>query len=141
MTDRADKVSADLTGTQPRGQDLASRTALVLGAGRGLGRGVALALEAAGAQVIAVARSAEQLDRQIVPGSRRRRQAEHGDDACHRRPLLAEQHGHVDEHCERLQPDQPGDRQREPHRGTVEALEQLAAGQLRIRQMREACRR
>ena len=61
MTDRADKVSADLTGTQPRGQDLASRTALVLGAGRGLGRGVALALEAAGAQVIAVARSAEQL--------------------------------------------------------------------------------
>lgn len=37
--------------------DLSEHTALVVGAGRGLGRGIALALDEAGARVIAVARS------------------------------------------------------------------------------------
>lgn len=44
----------DLTG-------LAGRTALVVGAGRGLGRGVARALAGAGATVVAVARTEDQL--------------------------------------------------------------------------------
>jgi len=42
--------------------DLQGTTALVTGASRGFGRGIAVALHGAGAHVVAVARSAEQLD-------------------------------------------------------------------------------
>jgi NAD(P)-dependent dehydrogenase (short-subunit alcohol dehydrogenase family) len=41
--------------------DLSEHTALVIGAGRGLGRGIALALDEAGAPVVAVARSESDL--------------------------------------------------------------------------------
>ncbi len=41
--------------------DQAGRIAVVTGGGRGLGRGVALGLAAAGASVVAVARNADQL--------------------------------------------------------------------------------
>src|ERR1700758_536849 len=42
--------------------DLAGSTAIVTGAGRGFGRGIATALAAAGAHVVGVARSGAQLD-------------------------------------------------------------------------------
>ena len=42
--------------------DLTGRTAVVVGASRGLGRGIARALAAAGAQVVAVARNGPALD-------------------------------------------------------------------------------
>ena len=42
--------------------DLAGRTALVTGAGRGIGAGIALALDRAGARVALVARTRDQLD-------------------------------------------------------------------------------
>jgi NAD(P)-dependent dehydrogenase (short-subunit alcohol dehydrogenase family) len=47
--------------------DLADRTTIVVGASRGLGRGIATALAAAGAPVVAVARSAAAL--QTLPGA------------------------------------------------------------------------
>ena len=48
--------------TLTRSQDLAGRTALVTGAGRGIGRATALALAATGARVVLVGRNAERLD-------------------------------------------------------------------------------
>ena len=42
--------------------DLTGRTAVVVGASRGLGRGIARALAAGGAQVVAVARTGPALD-------------------------------------------------------------------------------
>jgi NAD(P)-dependent dehydrogenase (short-subunit alcohol dehydrogenase family) len=48
-------------GTQRRSAELAGRTALVTGAGRGIGAATALALDRAGARVALLARSADEL--------------------------------------------------------------------------------
>jgi NAD(P)-dependent dehydrogenase (short-subunit alcohol dehydrogenase family) len=52
------RVTADMAGRP----GISGKTALVTGAGRGLGRAIALALSDAGAEVIAVARTASDLD-------------------------------------------------------------------------------
>src|SRR6476620_5012561 len=48
--------------------DFSDRTTVVVGASRGLGRGVALAFDAAGAPVVAIARSAAALDELAADG-------------------------------------------------------------------------
>lgn len=48
--------------------DLSDRTTVVVGASRGLGRGIALAFDEAGAPVIAVARSTSALDEVVAAG-------------------------------------------------------------------------
>ena len=62
--------------SRPTGEarDVSTRTALVTGAGRGIGRATALALAAAGARVVATARSGDELDAAVeeITGSRRR---------------------------------------------------------------------
>ena len=48
--------------------DLSDRTTMVVGASRGLGRGIALAFDEAGAPVVAVARSRHALDELVAAG-------------------------------------------------------------------------
>jgi 3-oxoacyl-[acyl-carrier protein] reductase len=59
-----------------RSRSLAGRTALVTGAGRGIGRSIALALAEAGARVFLAARSADQLERVVEEVRRRGGQAD-----------------------------------------------------------------
>jgi NAD(P)-dependent dehydrogenase (short-subunit alcohol dehydrogenase family) len=62
--------------------DFSDRTTVVVGASRGLGRGVALAFDAAGAPVVAIARSAAALDELAADGANIRTETADATDAA-----------------------------------------------------------
>ena len=62
--------------------DFSDRTTVVVGASRGLGRGVALAFDAAGAPVVAIARSAAALDELAADGENIRTETADATDAA-----------------------------------------------------------
>ena len=79
---RTDRDHAPRARRRVSAWSLDGRVALVTGAGRGLGRGIAIELAAAGAEVLCLARTAADLDA-VVAEIRRRRQRPR---ACLRRP-------------------------------------------------------
>ena len=75
--------------------DLSEHTALVVGAGRGLGRGIALALDEAGAPVIAVARSESDLSGLAAEGRTIEIEAADATDPAVARSLLDQYRPHI----------------------------------------------
>jgi len=71
---------------------LAGRKALVVGASRGLGRGIAEAFSRAGADVVAVARDGALLDELVRPGSGISAEVADASDPAVARPLLERHH-------------------------------------------------